>query len=747
MLNFKRKFANAPNELVNQLENIYDEEICYNFGCALIHLEEFFQKYPEFNLQAQLEPIISDYHRFNDCWLKGFPDEKREEIYIQLRQRTAQLVQLALQIIRGDRKRHLEAEMHGQDMSYDSMRQHLESYVTDLAMLDLEPKNLQNEKRVDINKRHADYMDMLYEFVVTSSQWSELDSTEMFKLLTLPTIDSIDVQLIVSAITVNVLSSFDERKLQILGLLYEHPMDEYIRQRAFVGWALASNVSTTNNCLYPSVRQWTNEFLTRNKNLGQELTELQIQIIYCRRAIEDHQTIAKEIMPDLMKNESMISAAEGMDENEDDVLQNILHPEAEDEQMEKIEKQFKRIQDMQSSGADIYYGGFAIMKDFPFFSTESHWLVPYYEDHPDIHNIFNATRYTNMIRSILATGPFCDSDKYSFVLGIGKVFDRLPANMVNMVDSNSLMMIKEVNEEERHLPAYIRRIYVQDLYRFYSLHDKKSELDINPFDDYQFHIITSPLFKKSFNYTYPKIASMLMKLKMYDDAGDILAEYPEEKMKTDLTFLLLAGSWMTRGDGILFNYDIDEVYEMALKLQPDNIHIKFNLANAYEIQHKYDQALVCFRELVVADPDNPRYLYRLATILIQLKQFDEANHLLFRLNYEYPDNLRVSATLGWCLLLQHKTEQAEPLLIQANGYDGSDRKIYEHLAMYYWTKGDIQKVAQIFSEKLVEKFKILRPNDVERYLTRTFDDYLDILGISKIDRKLMSDYLLTIIEA
>ena len=63
-------------------------------------------------------------------------------------------------------------------------------------------------------------------------------------------------------------------------------------------------------------------------------------------------------------------------------MEDILHPGASEERMEKLEATYRRMMDMQKQGADIYFGGFSQMKRFPFFYDISNWLVPFYIQHP-----------------------------------------------------------------------------------------------------------------------------------------------------------------------------------------------------------------------------------------------------------------------------------------------------------------------------------------------------------------------------
>lgn len=100
-----------------------------------------------------------------------------------------------------------------------------------------------------------------------------------------------------------------------------------------------------------------------------------MQLIFSLNAEKDTNTIQKEIMPDLMKNQNFQVTQFGLVEREEDPMEDILHPEASEQRMEKLEATFGRMMDMQKQGSDIYFGGFSQMKRFPFFYDICNWFT------------------------------------------------------------------------------------------------------------------------------------------------------------------------------------------------------------------------------------------------------------------------------------------------------------------------------------------------------------------------------------
>lgn len=86
--------------------------------------------------------------------------------------------------------------------SGDFIKTVLETYVSDLAMLSLEPDNdkVQQQKN-DIYMRHGDFMEQLFAAVATSFGWSDEIRDYWIETILSPTTDSADALLITSSIT------------------------------------------------------------------------------------------------------------------------------------------------------------------------------------------------------------------------------------------------------------------------------------------------------------------------------------------------------------------------------------------------------------------------------------------------------------------------------------------------------------------------------------------------------------------
>lgn len=116
------------------------------------------------------------------------------------------------------------------------------------------------------------------------------------------------------------------------------------------------------------------EELLQSDTICRELTELQMQMVYCMGTERDATKIQQEIIPDILKNKPLHIKPEALEEED---IEEMIHPEEFDDKMQKMEESFGRMVDMQKQGSDVFFGGFSQMKRFDFFRDMSNWFVPF----------------------------------------------------------------------------------------------------------------------------------------------------------------------------------------------------------------------------------------------------------------------------------------------------------------------------------------------------------------------------------
>ena len=667
----------------HSLEPVFKRLCEGNCGMAIAELEVYLSAWPDGQSIERLQVLREEYDLMTGYWRKGMEDPQRQEQYQRLLQqvylifanlavhRRMQASSFLSSLFQGTRQQQ-------RDWSLTAIRQEMENFVSETAMLELEAENKREEKRRALYKDHQAQMNALFNYIVTSRMWTESVGKGFTDLLLSPTVDNIDQQLIVSAVMLSLMNQFDIVKFRLLTDVYRQSQDEHVRQRALVGWVFSLDVMLCQ--VYPEQKVIIDNLL-KSEKVCQELTELQMQLLLTLNAEKDNDIIRKEIMPDLMKNDAFQITRNGIEEVEDDPLEDVLHPDASERRMEQLESTMQRMIDMQKQGSDIYFGGFSQMKRYPFFYDMSNWLVPFYIHHPDIAQFVERMEFRRFVMSILDKGPFCNSDKYSFVIASMEVLGRLPVSVQEMLKHNEASL-GELELGENQTAAYLRRLYLMDLYRFFRLFPNRAALN-NPFDDSKQQYTTlnffgSSLFFQSPLDRYKKSVVRMMKKYHFDDmATKILAFLPSEY--EDVQCLIWLKSW-----------------DQAVEMDPTSEQALSGAARHAFKNYEYDKANDLYDRLLLLFPGKKNYMLNKAVCLVRLEDYEEALKLLYQLDYEYADDVNVQRVLAWTLTCDNRLEQAAAMYEQM--MKGEKVIAEDHLNYGYclWLTGRVDDAAAHF---------------------------------------------------
>ena len=693
-----------------------------NVGKAIRQMENYLAAWPEQQTAEKLAEVREDYDRMVDYWQQGGEDPEREALYQRLLQRVYVVYANVMHYHRmkaSPYQSSLYARVRqGQrDWSLTAIRQEMEGFVSNVAMLQLEPENKRATKSEALYKDHQQQMNQLFEYVLTSRQWSDSVGSQFTEMLTSPTIDSIDQQLLIASITLSLLNQFDMAKFRLLTEVYRQSQDEAVRQRALVGWTLS--ISDAYAPVYPEQHELIASLL-QSEEVCQELTELQIQLIYCLNEEKDSQTIQKEIMPDLLRNSSKMMAQE-MGESEDERLEEVLHPEVSEQRMEHLESSMRRMMDMQKQGVDVFYHGFSQIKRYPFFYDISNWLVPFYLQHPDIAQFMGKQGQYHYLDKVFATNTFCNSDKYSFVIAMQEVIERLPQQVRDMIVHGEYSA-EELAAAVEPSPALERRLYLMDIYRFFRLFSHASEL-YNPF------IVTKDEAGGCCFFRLKVFAGT--RLERYK--AQIVRQLKKHQMNATANSLLLTFAEEYR-DVQYYMWVRD--FAKVLLMDPDNERALLGFARDLYKCKLYERALQYFEVLMNKYPEKSNYQLYVAVCLIQVERNEEALKMLYRLNYEQPENDSVNRALAWAQTCSGQLEQAHKFYEQLAEQEQMDDEDLKNYGYCLWLQGNIVQAKTMFQE-------CCRHNDHENPAKADFFDvdWLKKRGISTVEINMMQSAL------
>lgn len=704
-------------------------------GEALHMIKSLLASNQLFALSAELESIENEYTLMLQYFEQGFEDPQRIILFERLLRKTwrcANNADLAFHIKNCSTFGYAATKGEKLRNDQEGIPKKLENFTSDLAINELMgDSGLEQEAK--IYDEHHDFIMALFGMLLTERQWSKDTANFFLQLILSSNIHINDALVLTSAVHLSLHNFFDPLKWIVLVEIYQHAHDDRLRQRALVGWSLTEIIATD---IFPELKDKMKE-LAFDEQTHKQITELQMQLYYCMDAENDHEEIKKEIMPNLIKNNGFNITPFGITEKEDDPMQDILNPHAEEEAMEEMERNYKKMMDMQKAGSDIYFGGFAQMKRFAFFQTVSNWFSPFYVQHPDIRMSVDKMRDSKFMQVLFDHGPFCDSDKYSFALAMRTVIDRLPDNLKEMLDSQEALG-PTMSDEEKQTSAYIRRMYLQDIYRFHKLFTDKNAF-YNPFKTEKDFENTEELFLGNkiykgllFDDEVIVLAKFLLKRKRYKAMQRLLAIHANSESTQHC--LLWAWAYFHNQD-----YDrAEEMFHTVLGKMPEVESARNGLAKTLVRMERYDEAGEQYKVLVDAKPDNKTYRLNLTVCLIQKEQYDEALKHAFQLDYEHPDDNNVKRVLAWCLMHTEKKEQAVKKYGELTKSEDAVKDDFLNAGYSQWIMGQTTSALALFRQ-----FVAMVPNNKglsllqEEFNKETL--FLSSHGIDKYQRIMMID--------
>lgn len=607
----------------------------------------------------------------------------------------------------------------GRLFTHDIIRRELEDFVATKAMLGLDDESLRQERQAELYRRHQTFISALFCRIVASLAWSEADEQFYTALILSPTIEGTDALLLVSAVSLATWQEFDNYKFSTLLNIYCRAEDVALKQRALVGWAFAAPLVPA---VFDDVRQRLGD-LCRSEQVLKDLIDMQKQVVFCVDAEKDHDTIQRDIMPTLMRNNSLNITRDGIiTEKENDPMEDILDPDAADRRMEELESTIEKMVNMQKAGSDVYFGGFSPLKRTAFFYDISNWFCPFYIEHPAMAKAVEKVGSTGFLRMLLGHTALCDSDKYSFLQAVSSVVDRLPASvreaMAQGMDGMDEMSIKGADS-----PEYVRRFYLQDLYRFFRLFHAKDQLR-SPFAPAAFLFMASGVLP--LEQAVLPVCDTLRKRN--NVAGfKLMAERCRDLDAPDALFV--------RG---VYYHDYAHRYKLAqqcmerlLEQRPDHEKALLYLGRSCFQTGCYQKAEHCYRILSERYPDRKAYALNYCIALTKNGRFDEALPLIYKLNYQYADDKNVCRVLAWTLMGMKRLDGAEQEYAKLGDQTPDD--MLNH-AYCRWFAGNVSGAVELFRAFVESDDAHLLYDEFQRD-----SQLLSLFNVSATDQALMID--------
>lgn len=778
----------------------------HNVGKALRAMKETIaeDKLPGY-IVARYEDVKNDYRLMQDAMMRGLRDDKIDEVYADIMRKVygAGLdVLIEEKVKRYSSFAYARVSAQQTEAHPDAVRTVLEAYVQDMAMMAFEPENTRKAKMEKLTADHHAYMKQLFNALLVAPMWNDRRAADFADLLLSPTIDRDDALLLVSAVMLATMNVNDPYKWDMLAEVYVRATDKVLKMRALVGWVLSLPYDPRGPRLFPFVQERIKAMLADKTTLKQML-DMQMQMLFCCNADADNEEIQRNIMPTLIKNTNLQMTRLGIVEKEDDPMKDIMDPNAAERDMEEMERKYRKMMDMQKQGSDIYFGGFSKMKTFPFFNDLCNWFAPFNAAHPALGAARERLAGSTFLNNLMENGPFCDSDKYSFALAIAQIMDRMPDNVKEMLNSDATFG-PTVSKDEQEDPAYICRSYLQSLYRFFRLYRSKRDF-LNPFilDELEdndgnalflsYKLLACPEMEEN----AVALCGFLLKRKMMRELMSMAICYKSSQNPRLVRFLALVpmtdGKWQ-------------EAYDLFASV-PEDQHTEESLrgmAHCCMSLKRFGEAVAIYRRLLAMHPDSFSYQLNLAVCLMSSDAFsscgdvasscdassscgasscdaslcdassslggkvearpnkvvEEGTKLLYKLDYEHPNNANVRRVLAWCMMLQGNFDKAIDIYMRLLSQPDAVSADRLNAAYAHWLSRDVARAVALLREycNLCEQEEAeakeaakkqgrrCEPTKSRNYrLVEDFTKDADLLskyGISLTERKIMVDIVL-----
>lgn len=767
----------------------------HNVGKALRAMKETIaeDKLPGY-IVARYEDVKNDYRLMQDAMMRGLRDDKIDEVYADIMRKVygAGLdVLIEEKVKRYSSFAYARVSAQQTEAHPDAVRTVLEAYVQDMAMMAFEPENTRKAKMEKLTADHHAYMKQLFNALLVAPMWNDRRAADFADLLLSPTIDRDDALLLVSAVMLATMNVNDPYKWDMLAEVYVRATDKVLKMRALVGWVLSLPYDPRGPRLFPFVQERIKAMLADKTTLKQML-DMQMQMLFCCNADADNEEIQRNIMPTLIKNTNLQMTRLGIVEKEDDPMKDIMDPNAAERDMEEMERKYRKMMDMQKQGSDIYFGGFSKMKTFPFFNDLCNWFAPFNAAHPALGAARERLAGSTFLNNLMENGPFCDSDKYSFALAIAQIMDRMPDNVKEMLNSDATFG-PTVSKDEQEDPAYICRSYLQSLYRFFRLYRSKRDF-LNPFilDELEdndgnalflsYKLLACPEMEEN----AVALCGFLLKRKMMRELMSMAICYKSSQNPRLVRFLALVpmtdGKWQEAYD-LFASVSEDQHTEESLR----------GMAHCCMSLKRFGEAVAIYRRLLAMHPDSFSYQLNLAVCLMSSDAFsscgdvasscdasscgassslggkvearpnkvvEEGTKLLYKLDYEHPNNANVRRVLAWCMMLQGNFDKAIDIYTRLLSQPDAVSADRLNAAYAHWLSRDVARAVALLREycNLCEQEEAeakeaakkqgrrCEPTKSRNYrLVEDFTKDADLLskyGISLTERKIMVDIVL-----
>lgn len=542
--------------------------------------------------------------------------------------------------------------------------------------------NMKQQENLDLLLRHKELMESFFNLFWLLDRYETTDFELAQSIANSSTITYSDKCLVVSAITLSLMRTFDEKKFLLL-LSFSKDLNEEVAIRAMIGFVLAAYIHNFRIQLYQSLQEKSIAFFNA-EGMTKRLKSIFLQVVRSKETETITKKMQEDFIPQIAKISPMIQEKLKLGDFKMDDF-NLMDQNPEWKNLiedSSITDKMQEFSELQMEGADVFMSTFSNMKDYRFFRSIHTWFLPYSEScckeefhkNPEMLTLFSSIGKSQML---------CNSDKYSLAFGL----IQMPLQYREMFTSNLNMesqQLEELSKEDNLLAKNNRadivcKQYMQDLYRFFKLNNYKSDF-IDPFKS-KLHLYHSYYFDHlgDAEEIVNSLAQTYFKKNFYNEAIELFSQMLKKKPNDVEILQKCAYCYQCKKD---FTTALD-LYLRSDIIHPDNLWTLQRIGVCYRSLKEPEKALEFYTHAEMLSPDDLLISLNIGYCLLELKRYNDALQNFFKIEYLSSDSRKVWRPIAWCSFVVGKLSQAEKYYnkILESERDGQDWLNMGHVAL------------------------------------------------------------------
>ena len=517
---------------------------------------------------------------------------------------------------------------------------------------------------------------------------------------------------IVSALILALQKAFDKKKMLLLIDAAEN-CDEEVKIRAYTGILLTLYSYKNRIGYYPEVYHRLDN-LAENSDFRRIVYHIILRFILSRETEKISNKLKDEIIPEIMKLNPKFNPNISLSDISSESIENDMNPEW----MEKLSdtplgKKIEELNSLQEEGADVMHSTFVHLKSFPFFNEISNWFVPFKKEHSLLSEGDAVMKSLEVITNV---GFMCNSDLYSFYLSIKQIPEEGRKMMIGQMESQLNEVKQQKMAELRTQSDNVERIigqYVQDLYRFHKLYQRRKEFPDIFTQKLDFHNLSVLQQYFSNKNDLLNIAEYYLRKNYFEDARVLYERLSDTSDGDEMFFQKIGYCRQMTGD---YEKAIIE-YAKAELINPDSKWLVRRMAQCYRAVKQTDKAVAYYLHYERLNPDNLSVLLSIGSCYLEMKNYTEALKYYFKVDYLDQESGKTWRPIAWCSFLAGKYDQARNYYkkISSNNPDSQDFMNAGHTE---WVLQNVTGALNLYKKAVLstktgyEKFKTEFENDI-----------------------------------